>query len=83
MVRSWLMSYAWLETTDADREAVVECILAQGDWDLIHARADQYSGAQFDPGPQTFDEGVEWALSALYECHDEPHLATCPNRKTP
>jgi hypothetical protein len=77
-VRAWLIGYAWVEKTQDQKERVVDCILSQGGWELIDARADRYAGAQESPGPDAFAEGVQFELSALYECHDGPHLPTCP-----
>lgn len=83
-VRAFLLGYVWGEDTDEARAAVVDCILAQyeTDDDLLGAldvQADRYSGAQFEPGPEKFDEGLEIALTGLYECHDGPHQTACPN----
>lgn len=75
-VRAWLLDYAWLGSK-ADQAAVVECILSQDAWKHIDALADNYAGAQWEPGPAAFSEGTEFALSTLYECHDGPHLSTC------
>jgi hypothetical protein len=77
-VRQWLLAYAWAQDTPDEKARVVECIMAQGAWQHIDALADQYAGAQWEPGPKAFAEGVQYALSALYECHTGPHLDTCP-----
>ena len=77
-IREWLLGYAWLGDADYQRREV-ECIMSQGDWKYIDARADQFAGAQWEPGPKAFSEGIEFAMSELYECHAEPHLATCPH----
>jgi len=80
-VRAWLIKYAWLG--DADRQKrEVDCIMSQDGWKYIDAVADQFAGAQEEPGPVAYSEGVEFALSALYECHDGPHLPTCPYAKS-
>jgi len=78
-VRAWLLDYAWAEDTDDAKVGVVDCIMAQKGWEHIDVRADAYAGAQFEPGPDAYDEGTQWALSALYECHDGPHQQSCPN----
>jgi hypothetical protein len=75
--RQWLLNYAWLGT-EAEKAATVECIMSQDGWQFIDVVADQFAGAQEQPGPATFSEGVEYALSALYECHGGPHRASCP-----
>jgi hypothetical protein len=80
-VRAWLLDYAWLDDTPEEKAAEVECILAQGGWEHIEAVADQFAGAQWEPGPAAFDEGIGYALSALYECHDGPHLENCPRKR--
>ena len=79
-VQAWLLNYAWLGS-QAEKEAEVECIMAQEGWKYVDAVAEQFAGAQFEPGPAAADAGNEFALSALYECHDEPHLPTCPRYK--
>ena len=76
-VRAWLLDYAWLGDAD-DKAREVECILAQGEWRHLGAQADRYAGMAEEPGPAAYDEATEFALSALYECHDDPHLPTCP-----
>jgi hypothetical protein len=81
VVRAWLLDYAWLETTPEAKAAVVDCIMAQDGWKFIDAVADQFAGAQWEPGPKAFSEGIQYALSALYECHGGPHQAACPNHK--
>jgi hypothetical protein len=77
--RDWLREYAWLGTED-EKDREVECIMSQGGWRHVGAMADKFAGAQEEPGPVAFTEGVLFALSALYECHDGPHLPTCPAR---
>lgn len=54
------------------------CIRASEDWKYIEARADVYSGAQFESGPGTYREGLDFAVTALYECHGGPHIEPCP-----
>jgi hypothetical protein len=76
-VQAWLLDYAWAEKTTADKIAVVDCIMSQDKWKFIDVVADQFAGAQWEPGPKAFSEGQEFALSALYECHDGPHQKTC------
>lgn len=78
-VHDWLIDYVWAEDTQDAKERVIGCILSQDGWQYIDAKAEQFAGAQWEPGPAAFDEGVGFALSALYECHDEPHLPTCPD----
>ena len=81
-VRTWLLKYAWNEDSDDAKRRVVECIMAQDGWRFIDAIADKFAGAQEEPGPAAYNEGTVFALSALYECHDAPHLATCPMAPT-
>lgn len=81
-VKAFLLAYAWLDDTPQEKAAEVECILKQGDWQFIEARADQRAGAaESGGGPEEFDEATDMELSALYECHDEPHTAACPRRE--
>jgi hypothetical protein len=77
-IRAWLLDYAWAEETPEAKTAVVDCIMSQNHWQYVDARADQYAGAQNEPGPKAFAEGTEFALSELYECHTKPHLDACP-----
>lgn len=79
-IRDWLLKYAWFGT-EQERAREVECIMKQRDWEHIAAIADKYAGAQEESGPSAFSEGIEFALSSLYECHDEPHISTCPRKK--
>lgn len=64
-VRAWLLKYAWTGT-EAEQAANIDCIMAQGSWRYIDARADQYAGAQNEPGPAAMDNGTQFALSELY-----------------
>jgi hypothetical protein len=77
-VRAWLLEYAWAGTPD-EQKRTVDCIMAQDGWQYIDVRADQFAGAQFEPGPAAYDDGEQFALSELYECHDGPHTPECPN----
>lgn len=80
-VRDWLKDYAWLNEPEEAKLREIDCIIAQGTWRYIDAIADKFAGAQWEPGPEAYSEGTLFALSALYECHDAPHLETCPRRK--
>jgi len=80
IVRAWLLSYAWNESSDAEKRAIVDCIMAQDDWQFIDSVADAFAGASSVPGPEAFHEGQQYALSALYECHEGPHTSDCPSR---
>lgn len=77
LIREVLLAYAWAEDSDKAKAAVVDCIMAQDDWPHVTALADSFAGAQFEPGPEAFAEGIGYAVSALYECHDGPHLPAC------
>jgi hypothetical protein len=79
-VRAWLLGYAWLDEPQEAKAREVECIMTQDGWKYIDAVADQYAGAQNEPGPEAVEEGTAYALSALYECHTGPHLAICPRK---
>lgn len=78
-VRAFLLDYAWSGTPE-EQAREVDCIMAQEGHKYVDEVAEQYAGAQWEPGSQAFDDGVDFALSALYECHDEPHLPTCPRK---
>lgn len=78
-VREWLLTQYLRRTPET--EAEVECILAQDDWKFVDARAEKFAGQAFEPGPQAVSEATGFALSALYECHDGPHLPTCPSAR--
>jgi hypothetical protein len=76
-IKAWLLAYAWMG--DGKDAARVDCIMAQDGWKYIDVVADAFAGAQeTGGGPEEFAAGNEFALSALYECHDGPHLDTCP-----
>jgi hypothetical protein len=78
-IRAWLLGYAWLDDGhDGDR---VDCIMSQDGWRYVDDVADKFAGAQESPGPKAFSEGTMFALSALYECHDGPHIETCPSNR--
>lgn len=79
-VEEMLLAYAWAGDAESQKREV-ECIMAQNEWELIEVQADKYAGAQFEWHPGLMDEATGWAVSALYECHDGPHLKTCPNWK--
>lgn len=81
-VRAFLQDYAWLPgDTSAQKTANVDCIMAQDGWEYVQMRADQFAGAQFEPGPKAFDDGVMVELTGLYECHDGPHADSCPRNR--
>lgn len=76
-VRSFLLGYAWLGAQE-ERVREVDCIMSQDGWRHVDLVADRFAGAQEETGPAAFAAGEEFALTALYECHDGPHLVTCP-----
>lgn len=79
-VRTWLREYAWLGT-DEERTREVDCIMSQDDWRYLEARKEQLRG-QASGEETNLEADVDgYALSALYECHDGPHLETCPRRR--
>jgi hypothetical protein len=78
-IRAWLTDYAWVGTPE-EQAREVDCIMAQKDWQVYDAVADQYASAQNEPGPEATAEGIGYALSALYECHMGPHIKSCPRR---
>jgi len=74
-IRAWLLAYAW-DGTDEEKAANVECIIDQGEWKHLSARVEQFAGMAVDERQATEAEG--YALSALYECHEGPHIHECP-----
>lgn len=79
-VQEWLLNYAWMGTPDT-RAREVECIVSQGEWQHLSAREEQLR-AQASGDETHLEADVHGhALSALYECHDGPHLPTCPHHK--
>jgi hypothetical protein len=76
-VRAWLLAYAWIGTPE-ERAAEVECILAQDGWQHLDAVTEHYRGMAADDAQ--ISEAAGFALSALYECHDGPHLPTCRSK---
>lgn len=89
-IREWLKGYVycgpeWLtpaeKTSIAWRnDRVIDCIMSQDDWKNIDIQAERFMNAQFgDEDPKKVkDEAVGFALSALYECHEGPHIDECP-----
>lgn len=78
-VKAWLLDYAWCGTPDEQRREV-DCIMAQDEWRHLSAVAEKFKGMAENPGdPKQMDEAEFMAISALYECHDGPHLDTCPH----
>lgn len=78
-IREWLLEYAWLGTPK-EQEREVDCIMAQQDTvSVVDALTEKYSGMANDDRQALEAQG--FALSGLYECHDEPHLSTCPRNR--
>jgi hypothetical protein len=76
-IQAWLHKYAWLGTEE-EQNLEVACIMAQDDWKYLEVRK-EHLRAQASGEETNLEEQVdEFALSALYECHDGPHLDTCP-----
>jgi len=75
-IREWLLGYAWLGTRE-ERAAEVDCIIAQGDVEsIVDGLTEKFSGQAVDDAQA--GQASEFALSSLYECHEAPHLPTCP-----
>lgn len=79
-IRDWLISYAWMGDEDTKRR-VVECIMTQDDWKFIDGRTEHLAAQAEDPGPAEWAQAHGFALSALYECHNGPHIETCPEAR--
>jgi hypothetical protein len=81
-IRAWLAHYIDPHPSGvyAAELGVVDCIMSQDDWKHTDVWIDRYSDAQFgDEDPEVVKKrATEFALSSLYECHDGPHLDTCP-----
>jgi hypothetical protein len=76
-IKAWLLEYAWLGTKE-EQAREVDCIMSQDSWRYLEARKEQLR-AQASGEEDCLEDVVnEFALSGLYECHDEPHLTTCP-----
>lgn len=75
-IRAWLLNYAWVGTAE---QQTAECIMAQDGWRHLSAQTEHFAGMAESPGPEAYAEAHEFALSGLYECHDAPHLPTCPD----
>jgi hypothetical protein len=76
-IQAWLRDYAWLGTPE-EQEREVTCIMAQDDWKHLEARKEQLRGQASGEETNLEEQVDEFALSALYECHDGPHMDTCP-----
>lgn len=79
-VRTWLLWYAWLGTSD-EQTREVDCIMSQDDWKHLEVRKEQLRGQASGEETNLNEEVDGYALSGLYECHDGPHLATCPRNR--
>lgn len=82
-VKAWLHNY--MDPNDLGvPNSVVDCIMSQDDWQYVDVWAGRYMDAQFgDEDPEEVKKRAkEFALSALYECHDGPHLDTCSMKGT-
>jgi hypothetical protein len=75
-VRTWLLAY--LAGTE---DALIDCVLHQDDWRHLSAQTEHYAAMAETPGPKAVTQAQEFALSALIECHEGPHLATCPDAR--
>jgi len=80
-IRAWLLDYAWLGNAE-EQAREVACIVAQDSWRALEVRSDYRAEIVAEAGEKPYDQvladahGME--LSALYECHDGPHLESCP-----
>lgn len=80
-IEDWLLKYAWANDGDEDaNKREVACIMSQDGWEYVGARADQFMGQASGEETDIVNEATGFALSALYECHDGPHLDTCPRK---
>lgn len=79
-VKAWLLDYAWLGTAE-EQAREVDCIMAQDDWRYLDAQTERYLGQASGEEADAPSEAAAFAISALYECHDGPHLDTCPRKR--
>lgn len=77
-IKAWLIAYAWLGDADYQRREV-DCIMSQDDWKFIDAMTEHYKSQASGEEVDLHAEASGFALSGLYECHDVPHLPTCPH----
>lgn len=79
-IREWLLWYAWLGTEEQQTREV-DCIMSQDGWRYLEARKEQLRTQASGEETNLEDQVDGYALSGLYECHDGPHLETCPRRR--
>lgn len=78
-IREWLLRYAWMGTEE-EQAREVDCIMAQGEVaSIVDGLTERFAGMANDDSQRL--EAHEFALSSMYECHDGPHLETCPHYK--
>lgn len=89
-IRKWLFDYIWggpqgvpVESVEAHKNAILDCIFSQNNWQYLDARVERLMGMR--SGERSVEDDMNEALglelSSLYECHDGPHLDTCPFRR--
>jgi hypothetical protein len=80
-IRKWLLDYAWFGTEET-RVHEVNCIMAQNEWKNLDVQVERFMATRSGEETIEYDsiEASGWALSALYECHMEPHIDECPHK---
>lgn len=82
-IKAWLLDYAWAHPVDSpERLAEVDCIMRQGNWRHLSAQVEQCLAQRSGENTvaQDMGEAIGFSLSALYECHDGPHIGRCPHQ---
>jgi hypothetical protein len=88
-IRKWLYDYIWQPSSFETRSAmeyknsILDCIFSQDNWQYLDARVERLMGMRSGENSVEDDmsEAIGLELSSLYECHDEPHLDTCPFKR--
>ena len=74
-IQAWLLNYV---VPAEEQLRVVDCIMSQDGWKYLELHREQLR-AQASGEETHLEEQIDgYVLSGLYECHDGPHLATCP-----
>lgn len=76
VLRDYLVQDAPSNNNYASR--LIKCIFSQDEWKHLDAQAEKYRG-QYSGEETGEDEGFDFAVTALVETHDGPHLADCPD----
>lgn len=91
-IRKWLYDYIWggpqrgedlAEQIEKYKNAILDCIFSQDTWQYLDVRVERLMAQR--SGERSVEDDMNEALglelSSLYECHDGPHLDTCPFKR--